>query len=308
MYLYLTARSEPEKRLIDAECKMIAKAMPDELGIALSETEVDISIAAYVKTCMEVLARTNDLSELFRKLEEASLTSDRFRVSVQRIPSHLAVDTKQVMHEVGARIGGRPDLSDPKTTFLVLITENRIWFGKVLSRTSGAWNRHSKKVHSYSSALPTRLARAMVNLVAHPGDRIIDPCCGAGTILVEAASMGIESVGYDINPKMVAASIGNVRGFQLESTVLVGDARQVKGDFDAVVTDLPYGRNCPLDERLAEEILQNLKELAPQAAVVARENMSKMILRMGYSVRDIIPVPKSSLIRHIHVLGTHQEK
>ena len=301
MYLYLTTRSEQERRLIEAECVAITGGVPDERGIALTETETDVSRAAYIKTCMRVIVRASGLPEFYHQLEKADLSSEEFRVSLVKFPRRLPVDSQQVMHQVGARIAGYPNLSNPKTTFLVIATQDEIWLGEVLSESDGSWNEHSQKAILYSSSLPTRLARAMVNLVTAPGDRIIDPCCGSGTILIEAASMGIKALGCDINPKLVTTSIENLKYFNLSSPVLLADARNIAGSFDAVVTDLPYGRNCPTDEKLCGEILENIRNLAPKAAIVTGEDMSKSLAQMGYRIEQVIPVPKASLTRYIHV-------
>jgi len=249
-----------------------------------------------------VIIHAADLPNLYNQLEKAKLSSDQFRVSVVKIPRSLPLDSKQIMHQVGARIGGKPNLSDPRTIFLAVATPEEIWLGEVKSESTGSWGEHSQKMHPYSSALPTRLARAMVNLVAAPGDRIIDPCCGSGTILIEAVSIGIKAAGCDINPKLVTISIDNLRYFGLEGMVMLADARNISGNFDAVVTDLPYGRNCPMDEQLCSEILKNLRNLAPKSAVVTGENMSGLLSQMGYDVRSVTPVPKTSLIRYIHVI------
>lgn len=301
MYLYLTVRSEPERHLIAAECVAIVGSVPDDRGIVLTETETDVSRAAYVKTCMKVITRATDLPELYAQLEEIGLSSEEFRVSVAKFPRRLPLDSHQVMHQVGARIAGDPNLSAPRTVFLVVATREELWLGEVLSGSDGLWNEHSQKAHLYSSSLPTRLARAMVNLVAAPGDKIIDPCCGSGTILIEAASMGVKALGCDINHKLVAASVGNLKHFGLSGMVLLADARNIAGKFDAVVTDLPYGRNCPSDGQLCHDILKNLRNLAPKAAVVTGEDMSELLLKMGYDVKQVIAVPKASLTRYIHV-------
>ena len=278
--------------------------IPDERGIALTETEADISRAAYIKTCMRVIMRVSDLPELYHQLEKADLSSEEFRVSLVKFPRRLPVNSQQVMHQVGARIDGYPNLSNPKTTFLVVATKEEIWLGEVLSESDGSWSEHSQKAILYSSSLPTRLARAMVNLVAAPGDRIIDPCCGSGTILIEAVSMGIKALGCDINPKLVTTSTENLRYFSLSSPVLLADARNIGGSFDAVVTDLPYGRNCPTDDKLCSEILENIRNLATKAAVVTGEDMSELLTQMGYNVEQVIPVSKTSLTRHIHIFRT----
>jgi tRNA G10 N-methylase Trm11 len=304
MHLYLTARSESERNLIEAECIAITGAIPDENGIALTEVEADVSRAAYIKMRIKVIIHAPDLSDLYSQLEKIGLSSEQFRVSVVKFPRRLAPNSQQIMHQVGARIAGNPNLSAPRTVFLVVATEEGLWFGEVLSEATGSWSEHSQKAHLYSSSLPTRLARAMVNLVASPGDRIIDPCCGSGTVLIEADSIGIKAVGCDINPKMAAASVENLKYFNLSSPVLIADARNIKGSFDAVVTDLPYGRNCPSDEQLCRDILRNLRNLSPKAAVVTGDDMSEALFQIGYGVKRVITVPKAALIRYIHVVGS----
>lgn len=301
MYLYLTIRSEPEKHLIAAECTAISGTTPNEYGIALTETEADVSRAAYIKTCMKVIVCVSDLTELYAHLEKIGLNSDGFRVSLAKFPRRLPANSQDVMHQIGARIGGTPDLSNPKTTFLVVMTAEKIWLGEVLSESDGSWNEHSQKAQLYSSALPTRLARAMVNLVAAPGDKIIDPCCGSGTILVEAFSIGIKALGCDINPKLPIMSVENLKHFGMDGMVLIADARNMAGNFDAAVTDLPYGRNCPMDEQLCHDILQNIRNLAPKAAVVTGEDISKLLTQMKYDVKKVIPIPKTSLTRYVHI-------
>ena len=136
MYLYLTARSELEMQLIEAECFTITGAVPDERGIALSESEADVSRAAYIKTCMKVMIRAADLPELYDQLEKIGLSSERFRVSVVKLPRRLKLDSQQVMHQVGARIAGNPDLSAPRTVFLVVATEKEICKASVMAQAS----------------------------------------------------------------------------------------------------------------------------------------------------------------------------
>lgn len=68
--------------------------------------------------------------------------------------------------------------------------------------------------------LPPKLALMMVNLSRNKEgelpNRIWDPFCGTGTVLVEAKRMGVECLGSDLNPKMVSASRRNLRHFFAE--------------------------------------------------------------------------------------------
>jgi tRNA G10 N-methylase Trm11 len=310
MYLYLVNRSEFDKELIKAECLAITDVLPDENGIAIRDfitqshdvkRSTDVTRSAYVKTCVRIILHSTDLTDIYKQLYSLNLYSDGFRVSVIKIPRSIKLDPQTVMHQIGARIDGKPDLKNPKAEFVVIATEKDIWLGEMISESDGTWNEHSQKIHQYSSSLPTRFARAIVNLVALPGDTIIDPCCGSGTILIEAASIGMKAIGCDINPLMAKASDENVRHFNLDVPIAISDARSIKGRFDAVVTDLPYGKNCPLDDQQCYEILANLRNLAPKSAIVAGADISQLLLQIGYSIKQVISVPKHSMIRYVHI-------
>ena len=108
--------------------------------------------------------------------------------------------------DVGNAISGSANLRQPRTTFLTVVTADKMWFGQLLSESDGAWLAHNQRPYVTSSSLPARLARVLVNLVAFPGDRLLDPCCGTGTIVISAAHSGIHAVGYDVNPRMIGAT------------------------------------------------------------------------------------------------------
>ncbi len=65
--------------------------------------------------------------------------------------------------------------------------------------------------------LPPKLALMMLSLSAQSGalpSSIWDPFCGSGTVVNEAMRLGVDAVGTDINPKMVAAALANASMYQ----------------------------------------------------------------------------------------------
>ena len=88
--------------------------------------------------------------------------------------------------------------------------------------------------------LPPKLAIILLNLVARgqKGLKVLDPFCGSGTILVEAALAGHTPIGFDINERMVAASKSNLKQHNFEFELAVHDARQpAEVAADIVVTE-----------------------------------------------------------------------
>jgi tRNA (guanine10-N2)-dimethyltransferase len=107
-------------------------------------------------------------------------------------------------------------LSDNKVELIVVRTRN----GKVIiaesigSQNITAYTRRDQgrpKRDAFVGMLPPKLAQMIVNLAApQPGNRILDPFCGTGVILQEAALMGFKVYGTDLADKMIDYSRVNL--------------------------------------------------------------------------------------------------
>ena len=59
-------------------------------------------------------------------------------------------------------------------------------------------------LHEYKGKFNPQIARALLNCMdLRGGDSVLDPFCGSGTTLVEAAHLGLSAIGFDINPLAV---------------------------------------------------------------------------------------------------------
>lgn len=64
----------------------------------------------------------------------------------------------------------------------------------------------SHELHLYKGKFFPRLVHSLINRYSHPGGLIADPFAGSGTSLLEAALLGHESVGFDVDPTSVLIS------------------------------------------------------------------------------------------------------
>ena len=97
-------------------------------------------------------------------------------------------------------------------------------------------------------SLHPKFARALINLTGvKKGGTVLDPFCGTGGIVIEAAEMGMRAIASDFDEEMVIGCQENMDfyGLKLEdSEVLdIGDIGDRFTDIDAVCTDPPYGRS-----------------------------------------------------------------
>ena len=120
-------------------------------------------------------------------------------------------------------------------------------------------------------SLEPRLARAAVNIAAGINDGyVIDPMCGTGGILIESAITGRRTLGIDFDPVMVDGTKQNLQWAGVEAEVKRDDATrfELPNDIAAIVVDPPYGRNSIGDEKLLEEMLQNISSQIDECNLV----------------------------------------
>jgi len=60
------------------------------------------------------------------------------------------------------------------------------------------WLTHG--FHSYPARMHPAVARGVLEAYATAGDRVLDPFCGSGTVLIEGLIAGMRSRGVDLNP------------------------------------------------------------------------------------------------------------
>jgi tRNA (guanine6-N2)-methyltransferase len=102
-----------------------------------------------------------------------------------------------------------------------------------------------KQEHVPGSLKPA-VAAALLRLAdIAPGTRILDPCCGAGTILIEAGLDGWIPFGGDIDPQAIAAARFNADQADARVYLQHWDARALpisNKSVDRVISNLPWGR------------------------------------------------------------------
>ena len=96
------------------------------------------------------------------------------------------------------------------------------------------------------------LARRIVKTYSRPGDMVVDPMCGIGTTVVEAAALGRRCIGIELEPRWAELATANLDAILPEperpfGEVRIGDALQLEsliakhaGKVDLVATSPPY--------------------------------------------------------------------
>jgi tRNA (guanine10-N2)-dimethyltransferase len=210
--------------------------------------------------CQEIFNCEAKLPEILPNISSDALgefiCDESFAVRVRRVkgvtPELKGVELERKLGEqiLETVKNTRVNLSNPQKTFFGVLTDSRFIFGlktaEIIPKPFYE-RRPRRRPVFHPTAMPAKLARAMVNL-AQPrkGDLVLDPFCGTGGMLVEAGLIGCRVLGFDAKPHMLRGGLKNILHYGIKPEgVAIADARYPPvAKVDCIVTDPPYGRSA----------------------------------------------------------------
>lgn len=265
--------------------------------------------AALTRLCaLELLVCEATTSSIVRamhtaKLDQALKENESFVVRVKHVkacaPNIDGMLLEQKLGELILKNTSKTSvkLRNPDKTFIGILTNRKFLLGLKLGEipaTPFVQRRPRKRPFFHPSAMQSKLARCMVNL-AQPksGDIILDPFCGTGTMLIEAALIGCRPLGLDVQRRMAKGTLRNMTHFKIKPEgVIVADARSLPvAKVDSVVTDPPYGISSTTLKRttrqIVEEMLKAVHELLSKRRKVCMAapktlNIARLGASLGY--------------------------
>ena len=234
--------------------------------------------SAYTRVCaQELFVADANMEGILKAASETDFGTilkegESFVVRINRIKNYADAELNTMTLEIklGTQIlsqtpGVKVNLKNPDKTFLGVITDDRLILGlKLTDITSKTFSerRPRKKPFFHPSAMPSKMARCMVNLARAKAESVLlDPFCGTGTSLIEATFIGCRAVGVDAQKRMVRGTKKNLAYFGINAEGLIwADSRKIPlKKADAIVTDPPYGRSSSTlkstTKQLVEEVL-----------------------------------------------------
>ncbi len=199
---------------------------------------------------------------LFDSSSIQNLTSNKtFSIKTKRIGEPIGVFsdsgfTQEISRYIGAQIldlnpTKKVNLDNPDEKFIVVVSKHGFWFGQLISESLRKIIRERtthKRPFFHPSAMNPFLLRTLINLsIIKPGEWLLDPFCGSGGVLIEAARLKIRSVGIEIDRKMIWGAnknLNNEKDWKRFMHLIFGDAQLLsikEGSISAIVTDPPYG-------------------------------------------------------------------
>lgn len=219
-----------------------AKAIAEKLGcsikvaVLLEDVKTDAqSIAKQIKAknfSISLLGKRENLDKLHTDVKDL-LERGRFVIAKDEFGVSPVINRKHKIDE-----------------FFLDIENNQVW-QTVWSHNFIHWiqkDRHMPHIDPQAGMLPPKIARSMVNLIPldPEGKILLDPFCGSGRVLVEAAEVGYTIGGTDIVAKQVQDTIENLQSMRFSGQVELLDATHLSEKFsniDAIVTEPFLGKS-----------------------------------------------------------------
>lgn len=296
LFLYNVSYIEHEEELCNLEIRSLFRKEPVQ-RVFISDRRVNPAISPFIRNRLEITYRAETFQELLSIIEKEEISLDGFKVRYLSLSKEDSFyeKRKQLCTEVGLRIEGLPLYKNAKVT-LGLCYHSGYWYLGYLLKNSNEWRKHNKKPHAYSSSIAINIAKVLVN-VAGEGDfttKIIDPCCGVGTVLLEGNYAGYDICGCEIKEKVCEKAIKNLQHFSYDAKVRCGDIRDIEDYYDSAIVDMPYNIFSKTSEENEISIIKNAKRIAKKIILVTSKDMRELIEGLDLKVLDGCKIGKGT--------------
>jgi tRNA (guanine10-N2)-dimethyltransferase len=262
---YIFEVSGEHKTLPKAEIKAILEAqevsfnvLEDDMGILVlrvPELEINsIKVRLALSHIIDCHIYSGDVKTILDLDIPIRIQKGSYAVRAKRVQNfYEEVNLKKLEKRVADCVEGENevDLENPENEIRAIISE-RGHLGEVQVRIPrNEFEKRKVQNRPYFSpvSLHPRLARALVNLSRVKVDeKLLDPFCGTGGVLMEASLIGAKTTGSDIDSRMVEGCKENLAKFNIKDVEVfqsdIGEIPKTISQVDAIATDPPYGKSA----------------------------------------------------------------
>lgn len=310
MNLLLLSKENPELAKAEAEA-LLGRAEADNHILLTENNELKLMERLAFASKIYKILFASDEKKLEKDMKSFDWNSVYEKSFCLRIEGKLGKKESELADIVWSKLNKpKADLKSAKTK-IGIVAGKKIYACLLIHESKKDYLQ--RKTHLRPEAVPTsmhpKLAKALVNLTGAVKGEITDPFCGSGGILIEAGLMGLKTVGYDIDKRVLAMADRNLGHYKIKKYKLIEADGTKINMAEYVVTDLPYGRNTKITEspeNLYLSFLKNLKRTLEKKAVVVFPDFvdyRKLVKKAGLNIeKEFSHYIHKSLTKKIVVL------
>ena len=293
-YIYSFNYENNEKELCKLESRYIFNNEEKD-KLLFSDKIVEPSSSAFIKRRIEIITFSNDYSVLINSIKKENIHIEGFKVEYLVFEGDTTEYTDRLkrLRDIGYSIEGIHDYYNPTITYALCYYKGTWYFG-VLIKNNLDWHKHKQKPYSFSNSISVNIAKALVNIAAkgNKNKKLLDACCGVGTILLEACFAGNDIEGCDINPKICISARENLSYFSYSTDIYNSDIKDISKRYDAAIVDLPYNLFTSATDSDILHIIKSTSEISDRLVIVSTLDIGNIIRNIGFGISDYCSVSK----------------
>lgn len=293
-YLYTFNYDSNESDLCKLESRHIFNK-EEQNKLLFSHIKVEPSRSAYIKKRLEILSFSEDYSKLIGVIKKESITTEGFKVEYLVLDGDTTEYAERLnkLKDIGYNIEGFPDYYSPTITYALCCYQS-VWYFGIMIKNDFAWHKHKQKPCSFSNSISMNIAKALVNIAskANNEEKLLDVCCGVGTIMLEACFSGYYIEGCDINWKICKDARENLAHFNYTANVYRSDIKDISKRYEAAIIDLPYNLFSSADDDNIINIIESTVEITNRIVIVSTSDITSLINNAGFKISDYCCVTK----------------
>jgi len=302
-YLYVINYPVYEKDLCMLEMRTLFNKEADE-KILISERKFDPSNSPFIKKRLEIIYEKDTFEEILEEIEKKKIKQEGFKAEYLRLETGNIPynDRLQCIREIGLRVIGFPNMTDP--TLMLGVTKYKDkWLFGISVTNDYKWKAHDNKPCTYSNSLGIRVAKSIVNLAnsGYKERKVIDACCGVATTLLEGLFAGYDIEGTELSPKTAANAKENLRFFGYPEKVKNMNMNDIEDNYEGCIIDIPYGLFSHTTKELQQEMMDTARRISKRLVLVSFEDIDELVTNAGFKIVDRCKVTKGNFTRYILV-------
>lgn len=302
-YLYVINYQNNEEDLCALEMQSLFKITTNNKWF-FSDFDINPSRSVFLKYRISILSIAETINGIEDYIEKNPLPRASFKFVYVNIDQNVFEYSgwKKVVQRICVALDDSENHDSPDI-LLSIIRLNSKWILGTCVKNDNEWKYHDYKPNTNSHSLGVRIARSIVNIAIENNKELslVDPCCGVGTVVIEAASMGLNIRGYELNRKVAQSAIENLAFFGINNVIECHDMHTLQESFDVSIIDMPYGLFTTVSLAEQNEIIRTARRISKKAVIITGDIMDGTITNAGFNIINQCNISKGRLTRYITI-------
>jgi tRNA (guanine10-N2)-dimethyltransferase len=287
-YIYTINYTENLKELCELEIKSLFGYIPQN-KFFITNRFIHPSRSIFIKNCIVTSHVASSLEALYQAIQNDTLFNNDYKIRFIKFDGNNVhyKERLEAIRKIGFAIEGDFALQNPKNEFGVTKIDELWFFGQFIKHEPTYLER-KQKPFNYSYALDHQIARSLINIAVGNDNKlkVVDPCCGIGTVLIEGRELGVNIKGFDINPQVVDKCNRNLKYFGYNNDVEIKDIVDLNEFYDVAIVDLPYGKFSTTTLEEQNLIIEHARRIARKAIFISMDDISACLTSYGFTTTD----------------------